>query len=120
LSIFGVNLFVCFYETIRRELNKRLKHECRCDERRKAKAERPTRLGYTVLRGELEHLKIKTRLIDEKFASVMGECVQVNPSAEIFFFEKNSLFLFFFSDVLKSSHLRRLGFRTLWGYKLSL
>ena len=24
--------------------------------------------------GELEHLKIKTRLIDEKFASVMGEC----------------------------------------------
>ncbi len=23
--------------------------------------------------GELEHLKIKTRLIDEKFASVMGE-----------------------------------------------
>ncbi len=22
-----------------------------------------------------EHLKIKTRLIDEKFASVMGECV---------------------------------------------
>ncbi len=25
--------------------------------------------------GELEHLKIKTRLIDEKFASVMGECV---------------------------------------------
>ncbi len=24
--------------------------------------------------GELEHLKIKTRLIDEKFASVIGEC----------------------------------------------
>jgi hypothetical protein len=24
--------------------------------------------------GELEHLKIETRLIDEKFASVMGEC----------------------------------------------
>jgi hypothetical protein len=24
---------------------------------------------------ELEYLKIKTRLIDEKFASVMGECV---------------------------------------------
>jgi hypothetical protein len=27
------------------------------------------------LLGELEHLKIKTRLIDEKFANVMGECV---------------------------------------------
>jgi len=25
--------------------------------------------------GELEYLKIKTRLIDEKFTSVMGECV---------------------------------------------
>ncbi len=24
---------------------------------------------------ELEHLKIETRLIDEKFESVMGECV---------------------------------------------
>jgi hypothetical protein len=25
--------------------------------------------------GELEHLKMETRLINEKFASVMGECV---------------------------------------------
>jgi hypothetical protein len=33
------------------------------------------RLSDTGLFGELEHLKIKTRLIDEKFASVMGECV---------------------------------------------
>ncbi len=34
-------------------------------------------LNTTVTRlfGELEHLKIKTRLIDEKFPSVMGECV---------------------------------------------
>jgi len=33
--------------------------------------------SYTVtgLVEELEHRKIKTRLIDEKFASVMGECV---------------------------------------------
>jgi hypothetical protein len=37
--------------------------------------EESTRLTYTGLIGELEHLKIKTRLIDEKFASVMGECV---------------------------------------------
>jgi len=36
-----------------------------------------TRLAYTGLLGGLEHLKIETRLIDEKFASVMGECVIV-------------------------------------------
>jgi hypothetical protein len=28
---------------------------------------------YTVCRGGLEHVKIKTRLIDEKSESVMGE-----------------------------------------------
>jgi len=33
------------------------------------------RLTYTGLLGELEHLKIETRLIDERFPSVMGECV---------------------------------------------
>jgi hypothetical protein len=32
-------------------------------------------LTYTRLLGELEHLKIKTRLIDEMFVSVMGEYV---------------------------------------------
>jgi hypothetical protein len=32
-------------------------------------------LVYTGLLEELEHQKIETRLIDEKFASVMGECV---------------------------------------------
>jgi hypothetical protein len=32
-------------------------------------------LSDTGLLGELEHLKIKTRLMDEKFVSVMGECV---------------------------------------------
>ncbi len=49
--------------------------ECRCDEKLKTKTEESTLLTYTGLFGELEHLKIKTRLIDEKFASVMGECV---------------------------------------------
>jgi hypothetical protein len=43
-------------------LNRKLIYECRCDERLKAKAEGSTRLTYTGLRGELEHLKIKTRL----------------------------------------------------------
>jgi hypothetical protein len=41
------------------------------------KDEGSTRLIYTGLCGELEHLKINTRLIDERFASVMGECVIV-------------------------------------------
>jgi hypothetical protein len=48
----------------------------RCDERLKTKVEEEsTRLAYTGLLGELEHLKIETRLIDEMFASVMGEYV---------------------------------------------
>jgi hypothetical protein len=46
-------------------------YECRCDERLKTKSEKSTRLSYTGLLGELEHLKIKTRLIDQMFASVM-------------------------------------------------
>jgi hypothetical protein len=45
------------------------------DERLKTKDEESTRLTYTGLRGELEYLKIKTKLIDEMFASVMGEYV---------------------------------------------
>jgi hypothetical protein len=38
--------------------------------------EHPKKLpqGYTGLLGELEHLKIKTRLINENFTNVMGEC----------------------------------------------
>jgi hypothetical protein len=48
---------------------------CRCDERPKAKTEGTTCLTYTGLRGGLEHLNIETRLINEMFASVMGECV---------------------------------------------
>jgi hypothetical protein len=44
------------------------------------KAEESTRLTYTGLLGELEHLKIETRLIDEMFESVMGEyvCLKFN------------------------------------------
>jgi hypothetical protein len=42
---------------------------------RKSKVEGSTRLVYTRLRGGLEHLKIETRLMDERFVSVMGECV---------------------------------------------
>jgi hypothetical protein len=39
------------------------------------KAKGSTRLVYTGFLGGLEHLKIETRLIDEMFASVMGEYV---------------------------------------------
>jgi hypothetical protein len=42
-------------------------YECRCDEKLKSKEERSTHLRYTGFRGELEHLKIETRLIDERF-----------------------------------------------------
>ncbi len=43
--------------------------------RLKPKGEESTCLTYTGLIGELEHLKTETRLINEKFANVMGECV---------------------------------------------
>ena len=56
-------------------LLKRLIYEYRCDERLKTKNEKTTRLGHTGLVVELEHLKIKTRLIDGMFESVMGEYV---------------------------------------------
>ncbi len=49
------------------------KNEYRCDERLKTKTEESTRLGYTGLNENLEHLKIKTRLINVKVVNVMGE-----------------------------------------------
>jgi hypothetical protein len=64
-----------YYESIKRELKTRPIYKCRCDKRLKTKDEESTRLTYTGFLGELEHLKIKTRLIDEMFTSVMGEYV---------------------------------------------
>jgi hypothetical protein len=58
---------------MKRELKTRPIYECQCDERLKSKTEKFTRLEYTGFLGELEHLKIETRLIDEMFESVMGE-----------------------------------------------
>ncbi len=49
-------------------------NEGRCDERLKTRVEESTYLVYTGFLEELEYLKIETRSIDEKFASVMGEC----------------------------------------------
>jgi hypothetical protein len=65
---------VVYYSSIKRELKTKPIYECRCDERLKP-TEESACLAYTGLLGELEHLKIETRLINEKFASVMGECV---------------------------------------------
>jgi hypothetical protein len=69
------NRLYVYYESRKEELKTRPIYECRCDERLKTKDEKSTHLTYTELFGELEHLKIKTRLIDEKFVSVMGEYV---------------------------------------------
>ncbi len=61
---------------IKRERKTRPIHDCRCDERLKPKDDdESTCLTYTGLLEKLEYLKIETSLIDEKFASVMAECM---------------------------------------------
>jgi hypothetical protein len=65
---------VVYYESLKRELKTKPIYEFRCDERLQTKSEEFTRLAFTLLCVELEHIKIETRLIDEKFASVKGEC----------------------------------------------
>jgi hypothetical protein len=63
-----------YYEEKKRDLNRILIYECRFDESQKPKPEESTRLTYTGLchiptcvgTGSLEHLKIETRLIDER------------------------------------------------------
>ncbi len=67
-------LYDVYYESINRESKIRGIYECRCDERIQTKTKKFTRLPYTGLVLELEHLKIETRLIRERFANVMGEC----------------------------------------------
>jgi hypothetical protein len=51
--------FFVYYESMKREVKTRPVYECRCDERLKTKAEESTRLAYTGLLGELEHLKMR-------------------------------------------------------------
>jgi hypothetical protein len=67
--------FFVYYESIKREIKIRCIYECRCDERLQTKTKAFTHLTYTGLVVELEHLKIETTLIDEKFANTMGEYV---------------------------------------------
>jgi hypothetical protein len=75
LRILGDEAFcVVYYESINREVKIKPIYECRCDERLQTKTKRFTRLSHAGLVVELEHLKIKTRLTNEKFASVKGEC----------------------------------------------
>ena len=57
------------------KLNRRPMYEYRCDERLKSKVEGSTHLVYTGFHKGLEHMKMETRLINERFPSVMGECV---------------------------------------------
>ena len=68
-------LFVVYYESLKRELKTKPIYECRSDERLKTRVEESTRLACTQLVRELKHPKTETRLIDEMFASEMGECV---------------------------------------------
>ncbi len=68
------NFSEVYYESIKREPKVRGINKCRCDERLQTKTKEFTRLPYTGLVLELEHLKIETRLISERFANAMGEC----------------------------------------------
>jgi hypothetical protein len=47
---------IVYYESRKRELKTRPIYECRCDERLKTKSEKSTRLAYTGLLGERNHL----------------------------------------------------------------
>ena len=73
-AISAVSIIFVYYESIKREPKIRGIYECRCDERLQTKTKKFTRLPYTGLVLELEHLKIETRLISERFANAMGEC----------------------------------------------
>jgi hypothetical protein len=70
-------VFFFYYESTKRKLKTKYICECRCYERLQTKTKEFTRLSYTALVLELEHLKIETRLICEMFANVMGECENV-------------------------------------------
>ena len=66
--------WVVYHESIKRKVKTKYIWGCRCYERLQPNTKEFTRLGYTELVLELEHLKIETRLITEMFPNVMGEC----------------------------------------------
>ena len=47
-----------------------------------------TRLAYTGLVVELEHLKIETRLIDEKFANAKASLARIDETCDLSIEEK--------------------------------
>jgi hypothetical protein len=57
--------------------NRILINDCWCDERLITKAEVSTCLAYTGFRGGLEHLKIETRLIDERLEIEATACCRI-------------------------------------------
>jgi hypothetical protein len=69
--VYKKKIFV-YCESMKRKRKIKPIYECRCNERLPTK--RFTRLTHTGLVVELEYLKIKTRLTNEKFESVKGEC----------------------------------------------
>ena len=73
--VYYESILVVYYESLKRALKTKTMYGYRFDERLKTNVEESTRLGCTPLCAELEHLKIETRLTDERIASVMGECV---------------------------------------------
>ena len=62
-----------YYESLKREVKTKTIYGFWCDERLKTKVEESTRLTYTLLCAELEHLKIETKLINATPVSEMGE-----------------------------------------------
>ena len=72
LAVFGI-----YYESIKRELKRRPLQYMNDSVMKDSKLKlRDLHVSYTfgLIEG-LEHLKIESSLIDERFASVMGECV---------------------------------------------
>ncbi len=67
-------LLFIYYESTKGNLKTKYICECRSYERLQTKTKEFTRLSYTELVLELEHLKIEMRVITEMFANVMGEC----------------------------------------------
>ncbi len=77
LYIDNVLGIIFYYEQqIKRELKRIYICGCRYNERLKAKTDGSTCLTYTGFRGELEHLKIETRLIGESFETYTGNRVR--------------------------------------------
>jgi hypothetical protein len=68
------NVFCFLWINKTRSKDKRYIWVSVCDERLQTKSKEFTRLAYTGLVLELEHLKTETRLISERFANAMGEC----------------------------------------------